>query len=168
MRTRAGSTAGPLRPTARRLLLFALLTGLLAMHGLGPGPAPSADGHTARAAHARATASQAMAAPRAGAASHAAAAPHAGGASTTAAASESEAPCACADDGADDGGGGHGRHADPACAAPGTAGAPVLPAPAAAPGSPAAATAAALGVLPGPAVCGRAPPSLSQLQLLRI
>ncbi|MEU8460293.1 DUF6153 family protein [Streptomyces sp. NPDC029003] len=166
MRTRAGSTAGPLRPPARLLLLFALLTGLLAMHGLGPGPAPSADGHTARPAHARATASQAMAAPRAGAASHAATAPRAGGASTTAATPVPEAPCACADDGAD--GGGHGRHADPACAAPGTAGAPVLPAPAAAPGSPAAATAAALGVLPGPAVCGRAPPSLSELQLLRI
>lgn len=147
MRTRAGRAGraeGPHGLPARLLLLFALLTGVVAMHGLGPGPALAASGHAAHSGHAVS----------------AAAAPHAGALTPA-------APCACADDGGD-GGGEHGHHADPTCAAPGTTGAPVLTAPAAAPGTPAAATVAAHGAVPGSAAPGRAPPSLSELQLLRI
>lgn len=146
MRTRAGRAGraeGPRGLPARLLLLFALLTGVVAMHGLGPGPALAVSGHAAHSGHAASAAS----------------APHAGALTPA-------APCACADDGGD--GGGHGHHADPTCAAPGTTGAPVLTAPAAAPGTPAAATVAAHGAVPGSAAPGRAPPSLSELQLPRI
>ncbi|MFF7080105.1 DUF6153 family protein [Streptomyces lavendulae] len=139
MSTRAGRRDGRHGPPARLFLLFALLTGIVAMHGLGPGPLKPASGHTMPAA--------------------APAAHHTAGDRVPA------GPCACPDDGGSDG---HGLHADPTCAAPGTAGAPVLPAPAAAPGTLPAVAAAAHGTAPGSAVRGRAPPSLSELQLLRI
>lgn len=72
---------------------------------------------------------------------------------------------ACADcrHGAD----GHVDHADPACAAGGTSGAPVLPALAPSTGA-AAVDASAAAQRPADSLDSRAPPSLSELQLLRI
>ncbi|MFG2141073.1 DUF6153 family protein [Streptomyces sp. NPDC048650] len=65
------------------------------------------------------------------------------------------------------GGSGHLQHADATCAATGTATAPVLPAPA--PGPVAAAAPGRPSWQPAPASLGsRAPPDLSELQLLRI
>lgn len=139
MSTRAERRDGRHGLPARLFLLFALLTGIVAMHGLGPGPLTPASGHTT---------------PAAAPAAHRAAEDHV-----------PAGPCACPDEGGADG---HGLHADPTCAAPGTAGAPVLPAPAPAPGGLPAMAAAAHVTAPGSAVRGRAPPSLSELQLLRI
>ncbi|WP_327304102.1 DUF6153 family protein [Streptomyces sp. NBC_01298] len=128
------------------LLVLVVLAGLVAMHGLGPAPMASA-------AHAAATSH------------HASAAGH-----ERAAASEAlcNAGCVHADDPAGSGGSGHAEHADATCAATGTAGAPVLPAPAVLPGHVQAQAVLAHGVIPGATACGRAPPSLSELQLLRI
>ncbi|MFJ3876558.1 DUF6153 family protein [Streptomyces sp. NPDC090077] len=79
-------------------------------------------------------------------------------------------PCDCVHaDGPDHEGssGGHAQHADPTCAASGTSGAPVLHAPAAPGGIPAAAG-GPHGTVLGATAYGRAPPSLSELQLLRV
>ncbi|MGK5628998.1 DUF6153 family protein [Streptomyces sp. URMC 123] len=65
------------------------------------------------------------------------------------------------------GGGGHLSHADPTCAAGGIASAPALPDPAPAPAA-AAGPPAATGRTASAERGDRAPPSLSQLQLLRI
>ncbi|WP_405977619.1 DUF6153 family protein [Streptomyces sp. NBC_00158] len=62
--------------------------------------------------------------------------------------------------------GGHAQHADPTCAASGTSGAPVLHAPA--PGGVPARAEAPHGVVLRATGCGRAPPTLSELQLLRV
>lgn len=129
------------------LLVLAVLAGLVAMHGLGPGAAVPAGAHAAASS------------PHASAAGHELAIP-------------SDAPChdGCvhADDPAGDGRGGHAQHADATCAATGTAGAPVLPAPAVLPGTTDAEAVLAHGIVPDATACGRAPPSLSELQLLRI
>ncbi|MEV6959509.1 DUF6153 family protein [Streptomyces sp. NPDC051207] len=67
-----------------------------------------------------------------------------------------------------DGGGGHPRHADPACAAGAVSGGPVLPAPVPDP-VPAVVRADAVRAYAAEAPDGaRAPPSLAELQLLRI
>lgn len=129
------------------LLVLAVLTGLVAMHGLGPGAVPAAS-HTAATAH------------RAPAGGHDAAA--------GAAAPAGHDGCAHAGDPADGGSGGHAQHADATCAAAGTAGSPVLPVPALLPVALGAQAVIAHGILPDAAACGRAPPSLSELQLLRI
>ncbi|MET7911783.1 DUF6153 family protein [Streptomyces avermitilis] len=132
-----------MQPSSRRpagrgfvLLVLAVLAGVLAMHGLGPGPAPAkppaaAGGHVMVMVHEEA-------------AQHVA-----DGCSHT------------------DGGTGHADHADATCAAAGTgasyappalaAALDVAPAPVALPGSAA-----------GTPESGRAPPDLSELQLLRI
>ncbi|WP_093802958.1 DUF6153 family protein [Streptomyces sp. Wb2n-11] len=129
-----------------------VLAGLVAGHGLGPAPAPAA-------AHAAATSH------------HASAADH-GQAIPDGAACQEE--CVHADDPADNGGGGRAEHADATCAAigtaaaTGTAGAPVLPAPAVLPDHAEAQTVLAHGVIPDATACGRAPPSLSEMQPLRI
>ncbi|MEU3842230.1 DUF6153 family protein [Streptomyces sp. NPDC028635] len=65
-------------------------------------------------------------------------------------------------------GGGHARHADVTCASPAVSGGPELPAPVADPGPvvvPPGARCAYVGAAPDGA---RAPPSLAELQLLRI
>lgn len=131
---------------SRVFLVLAVLTGLLAMHGLGPDAvsmaAPASASHHATA-------------------SERALAGHDG----PLAASEGHGGCVHADDPAPDGG--HAEHADATCAATGTSGAPLLPAPALAPGAVQAAAPVLHGV-PSTTACGRAPPSLSELQLLRI
>ncbi|WP_030844817.1 DUF6153 family protein [Streptomyces sp. NRRL F-4474] len=137
----------PLGLRSRVLLVLAVLAGLVAMHGLGPAPLPAA-AHAASASH------------------HAATTGHA----ERSAASDAACPDGCvhAGDPAGGEGGGHAEHADGTCAATGTAGAPVLSAPAVLPGTTEAEAVPAHGVVPGAAACGRAPPSLSELQLLRI
>ncbi|MFJ8147779.1 DUF6153 family protein [Streptomyces sp. NPDC096048] len=132
----ARSTRSSSRPTGRLfvLLVLAVLTGVLGMHGLAPEVTPSAQ---TRTGHEMVTAS-------------ADTAPHAGG--------------GCAHP---EGGSGHLDHADATCAAAGTGSAysppalagDVLDAPTAS--SPAAAAM-------GSPQDGRAPPDLSELQLLRI
>ncbi|MFD9407491.1 DUF6153 family protein [Streptomyces sp. NPDC059989] len=120
------------------LLVLTVLFGLVAMHGLGPGSLPAA-AHTTAGAHHGAEV----------------AAVHDG--------------CVHAGDPAGGGsGGGHAEHADATCAAAGTAGSPVLPVPAVLPGTVTTPTAAGHGLVPDVACGGRAPPSLSELQLLRI
>ncbi|MFI9771634.1 DUF6153 family protein [Streptomyces sp. NPDC052415] len=128
------------------LLVLAVLTGLVAMHGLGPTPAPAA-------AHAAASSPQA---------------PAAGHEKAIADDAACQDGCVHASDPAGSTGGRHAEHADATCAATGTTGAPVLPAPAVLPGHAEAEAVLAHGVIPGATACGRAPPSLSELQLLRI
>ncbi|MEU9236060.1 DUF6153 family protein [Streptomyces subrutilus] len=128
------------------LLVLAVLTGLVAMHGLGPAP-QSAAAHAAVTSH------------------HAPTSGHQQAAACDAAASQG---CVHADDPAGSGGGGHTEHADATCAAAGTVGAPVLPAPAVLPGHAESQAVLAHGITPRATACGRAPPSLSELQLLRI
>ncbi|MFD6967966.1 DUF6153 family protein [Streptomyces sp. NPDC059949] len=136
----------PLGLRSYLLLVLAVLAGLVAMHGLGPGASVPASAHAAASSH------------------HASPAGHGKIAS--------DAPCndGCvhAGDPIDDGRGGHAEHADATCAATGTAGAPVLPAPAVLPGITDAEAVLAHGIVPDATACGRAPPSLSELQLLRI
>ncbi|MFD3870586.1 DUF6153 family protein [Streptomyces sp. NPDC058623] len=142
MRTWAGRAARAFGPRARLLLVLAVLTGLVAMHGLGPAPlAPAAHAPTHGALRAS------------GASGHDAPAAD---------------PCACVHADPQGGSGGHTEHADATCAAPGTSGPPVLSEPARAPGTVTAAPAGPYGVLTGATACGRAPPSLSELQLLRV
>ncbi|MDD9380332.1 DUF6153 family protein [Streptomyces sp. ZAF1911] len=128
------------------LLVLAVLTGLVAMHGLGPAPQPAA-AHAAAASH------------------HAPASGHEQTGASEAAVLQG---CVHADDPAGSGRGGHTEHADATCAAAGTAGAPVLPSPAVMPGHAESQAVLAHGVTPCASACGRAPPSLSELQLLRI
>ncbi|MFJ6484755.1 MULTISPECIES: DUF6153 family protein [unclassified Streptomyces] len=138
----------PLGLRSPLLLVLAVLVGLVGMHGLGPGAVPvSAAAPGCAAAHGTAPA---HGTPAAG--EHAV--QHGG--------------AARADEPAGDGSGGHAQHADATCAAAGTSGAPVLPCPAAAPSGVAAVPVAGTGIDVSGAVGGRAPPSLSELQLLRI
>lgn len=137
----------PFRLPSGLLLVLAVLTGLVAMHGLGPGAVPAASPIAATAHHAPAE-------------GHAAAA--------GAAASACHEGCAHAGEPADGESGGHAQHADTTCAAAGIAGSPVLPAPAVLPGTVDAQAVIAHGIAPDATTCGRAPPSLSELQLLRI
>ncbi len=168
----------------RAVSVLALLAGLLAMHGLAPGgglPGPSgphAGNHTHHHARPAASHAQAQARPAAHAQARSAA-PHALSGATYARTSgqDGSGPAAdvaraharahaCADDGHD--GGGHPRHADATCASGAVAGGPALPAPV--PG-PVAAVADAEAVRTGPAEApdgARSPPSLAELQLLRI
>ncbi|MGW0552455.1 DUF6153 family protein [Streptomyces altiplanensis] len=143
-----GQVKRAMKPSGLRsylLLVLAVLAGLVAMHGLGPAPAPAAAHATTSSHHA----------------------PAAGQERATASDAACQDGCVHADDPAGSGGG-HAEHADATCAASGTAGAPVLPAPAVLPGHAAVQAVLAHGVIPGATVCGRAPPSLSELQLLRI
>ncbi|OEJ21989.1 hypothetical protein AR457_39410 [Streptomyces agglomeratus] len=144
-----GQVVRAVKPSGLRsylLLVLAVLAGLVAMHGLGPAPAPAA-AHAATSSH------------------HAPAAGHERATASDAACQDG---CVHADNPAGSGGGGHAEHADATCAATGTAGAPVLPAPAVLPGHAEVQAVLAHGVIPGANAYGRAPPSLSELQLLRI
>lgn len=137
----------PLGLRSSLLLVLAVLAGLVAMHGLGPGTVPAAAVHGCTAAHETATAHGAPAAE-----SHAMA----------------HDAAVRADDPAGGGAGGHAQHADATCAATGTAGPPVLPFPAASLTVTAAVPVLGSGIDFNSAVGGRAPPSLSELQLLRL
>ncbi len=121
------------------LLLFGLLAGLLGMHGLGPGGAVGAQGHASPAHHSHAVSGHA----------------HAG---TTG----DEFVCH-----GDDGGGGHAQHADATCASGAVGAGPVLPVPVLGAGAPVAAVDSPAGAFTA-SEGGRAPPSLAELQLLRI
>ncbi|GAA2943950.1 DUF6153 family protein [Streptomyces enissocaesilis] len=135
--------ARPGGPRVYVLLVLAVLAGVVAMHGLGPAVPPASSSAVPEVRHAVVAAAWS----------------HSGAAGCE----------DCVHAGHDDGGaGGHVEHADDLCAASGTGGAPVLPTPApagAAAGCPTAdVPAPASAATPG----GRAPPSLSELQLLRI
>ncbi|MGH3323766.1 MAG: DUF6153 family protein [Streptomyces sp.] len=157
------------------VLVMTVLTGLVAMHALEPAPAPTAHHERARPAaggHAVHDAGVRPAGAHAAAAHTAAAHPAAAHtAAMTAEATGHQPPhaaeTACHHRGyGDSGGGGHLDHADATCAASGVSGGPALAAPAP---SGAAADSHAPRVRSTPATATeRAPPSLSQLQLLRI
>ncbi|MFP8886409.1 DUF6153 family protein [Streptomyces mangrovi] len=140
----------PTRPHRARvrtvLLVLAVLTGVVAMHGLAP-------------AGATAPSNAPRGAPAAGHAMPESAEAAAYGSLGTAA----DDACAHPDHGTN----GHPDHADATCATVGTSGPPVLPAPPASAVAPAA-EAPFAGRAPSAALSGRAPPSLSELQLLRI
>ncbi|MGW0565364.1 DUF6153 family protein [Streptomyces sp. NPDC003016] len=144
MRRQVWREARPGGPRVYVLLVLAVLVGVVAMHGLGPAVPPASSSAVPEARHAVV----------------AAASPHSGAAVCE--------DCVHAGHDDDGGAGGHVEHADDTCAASGTSGAPVLPtlAPAgAAAWCPTADVPAfVLAAAPG----GRAPPSLSELQLLRI
>lgn len=129
---------------ARLLLVLAVLAGVVAMHGLGPQAVPAA-AHAAESATGHASA-------------HAAA--------MTAAGHDGSLPTGTHGAPAEPGGG-HPPHADATCAAAGIGGAPVMPAPGPVTAGPETAC-AAYGITPETAAGGRPPPSLSELQLLRI
>lgn len=143
------STRHTSRPQGARgvLLILAVLTGLVAMHGLGPSPSPR---------HERAM-------PAMSSHGHDAADDEAFGHRTVEQAAES----ACHHLAFGHRGGGHVSHADGTCAASGISSGPTLAAPA--PG-PSADTHFAEHRLRSctTTAAERAPPSLSQLQLLRI
>ncbi|MEU8489568.1 DUF6153 family protein [Streptomyces sp. NPDC048641] len=153
MTTRLGPPARPqLTLWLLGLLVGAVLLGLVGMHGLGPVPA---DGHGAM----HPTAASAM-----GAAGPADSDSHAGPGQRGVKASAADA-CEHGEDGC----GGHMAHADAVCASASVAGPPavdpaLLPDVIACPAGPEARTSSAGNGPDG----GRAPPSLSELQLLRI
>ncbi|HWM38348.1 MAG TPA: DUF6153 family protein [Streptomyces sp.] len=162
VRTRTGRTT---RGTwALSALVTVLLGGLLAMHGLGPAPVPthkppSAAAQTPEAHHASGHArghdcGHHAAAARGLDARHPAPA-HGNGQRT-------------AEDGRGHGGSGHVTHADSTCAAGGTSGGPVMAMPAASTPAGAQPSAATAEHARAAAAGERAPPSLHQLQLLRI
>ncbi|MFE1455533.1 DUF6153 family protein [Streptomyces sp. NPDC058735] len=151
----------------RVLLLLGLLAGLLGMHGLGPGGAVAVGGHSTGelpiGAHSMGAHSMG------GHASHHSrvAADHshvAAGHSQAEAAGEAYV---CHGGGAGDDGG-HAHHADATCASGAVGAGPVLPAPLLAPGAPLSAADDPVGAFPAALDGGRAPPSLAELQLLRI
>jgi uncharacterized protein DUF6153 len=153
------SPAGPLqgRAWALPLLVIAVLSGVLSMHGLGSAPPPGAHPHRAMP-H---SAAMAMAADGGGHAAHAA---HGHGRSHNSRllpGSQHADECECG------GASGHVAHADVTCSASGTSGAPSMDGPA---------NGTATGPQPATGLEGcwsrtggeRAPPSLHRLQLLRI
>ncbi|MEU4264157.1 DUF6153 family protein [Streptomyces argenteolus] len=133
--------ASPMQPSSRRpagrgflLLVLAVLAGVLAMHGLGPGSAPAKQ-PTVASGHAMAPAHESAVHQMAGDCSH--------------------------------GDGGANHHADATCAATGV-GVPYAPPVLAATLDAAPVPAALPGSAAGTPEGGRAPPDLSELQLLRI
>ncbi|BDM73647.1 hypothetical protein HEK616_71340 [Streptomyces nigrescens] len=142
----------------KALLVLTVLAGLLGMHGLantGTLPATSSSSHAAH--HLRPAMATAAPAP----------APAPGSASRE---HGQHACCPGRDDGADGSGGGtgHAHHADPTCASGALPGAVVLPAlPASLTGTADRAVPLA-GRLADGTTGARAPPSLAQLQVLRI
>ncbi|MFM9373351.1 DUF6153 family protein [Streptomyces sp. Da 82-17] len=137
------------------LLMLGVLLGLVGMHGLGPAPHAAASGHHRAASHASATA---RTAPHPSLSDQSLPGRSVSGESVSGQCDHSGEGC----------GGGHVRHSDPTCSSPGVAGSPALPAllPSLTDGAePPAVHPVWAG--DGP-VGGRAPPSLSELQLLRI
>ncbi|MET8827172.1 DUF6153 family protein [Streptomyces sp. NPDC004610] len=148
------------RPSGRAVLLlvFTVLAGVLAMHGLGPSGAPashSAHGTTAppRAAAPATTPTAAHGDPMTPAPGTIPSAPH---------------TVHCVEATAGDGGSGHLRHADMTCAASGVSTSYATPALAPAPDGPASVSPLPAGRVAAGTGGDRAPPDLAQLQLLRI
>ncbi|MGW7052455.1 DUF6153 family protein [Streptomyces sp. NPDC054887] len=170
MSRQAWWTVRPLGVRLYALLVPALLAGLIAMHGLGPAVPPERAFAAADIRHAAPSHPGPAAGDSAAHGAHAAPAAHGAG---TSHAPHGRAPSPVGHDHARDclhgegGAGGHVEHADSTCAAGGTSGAPVLPAPAPA-GAPSGAPADGTAVAPAAPPGERAPPSLSELQLLRI
>ncbi|MFK4688121.1 DUF6153 family protein [Streptomyces pristinaespiralis] len=139
---------GPFGARACVMLVLAVLLGLVAMHGLAPGTAFASTGTVSATA----------------------------GTTAPAEAHDDPAGCDCAEEvhlngvheDHHDGGGGHVSHADATCAASGTTAAPVLPplVPSGAWTQPAADHPLASAFEAPPGI--HDPPSLSELQLLRI
>ncbi|UYQ60630.1 DUF6153 family protein [Streptomyces peucetius] len=140
------------------LLVLAVLAGVVAMHGLGPVTFSASTGTASVAPHRAAVTAEIPA--------------HAD--------TSAECDCSHVDDHGREGGGhaehaddhgreggGHAEHADEICAASGTGAPPALPAPAPSGVLAPPATGTPRAVLAG-TPDGRAPPSLSELQLLRI
>ncbi|MET8678866.1 DUF6153 family protein [Streptomyces sp. NPDC004647] len=144
----------PLGARAYLLLMLAVLAGVVAMHGLGSPSVPANPHPRPVSGHVRAAPEAAHAETCCG---------HSEGSDGSA----SGESCEHADHGSGGGSGGHVEHADGTCAAGGTSNAPALPALA-----PVAVVtddgASVPGMAPAAALGGRAPPSLSELQLLRI
>ncbi|GAA2229840.1 DUF6153 family protein [Streptomyces indiaensis] len=136
------------RPAGRGfvLLVLAVLAGVLAMHGFGPAPAPTAQGHQGHVRHAVP-----------------ASAPH-GAPSSHTAVHEAVTDRACSHSA---GGTEHLAHADGTCAAAGVA-SPYAPPQLAAALDAVSAPPVLPGSTGGGAWSGRAPPDLAELQLLRI
>ncbi|AJE84583.1 hypothetical protein SLNWT_4207 [Streptomyces albus] len=146
------------------LLVLLVLAGLLAMHGLAPhgvgGSAHSgSSGHAARATHSARAAHEAHT-------THTARAVHVAHVARVVPVARAVNPCPQAE-GADPGGG-HARHADAACAASGTSKAPTGPVLVPAGVQPVVVAPFAVRAERAVAAPGRAPPSLAELQLLRI
>lgn len=144
---------------SRAVCVLGLLAGVLAMHGLAPGGHTGHIGHTRTGAHAPSgaqSAARGVPSRMHGLQDHDADPP-----SVT-------APAAVHADGDGDCGGGHARHSDPTCVSGAVSGGPVLPALVPDP-VPAAVRADAVRACAVAAPDGaRAPPSLAELQLLRI
>lgn len=168
-----GPEQHPARPPLRRwraLLVLALLAGLMGMHALAPGAAVADDHHPPHAAP------MAVAEPGpASASAHASAsgtAPVSGPASLAAAVSASIPVSVsavhegCADAG--DCGSGHVTHADTTCSAAAVSGGPSLPALVADPVAVVVQDESAHAYAGSDPEGARAPPSLAELQLLRI
>ncbi|MFE4643787.1 DUF6153 family protein [Streptomyces sp. NPDC056730] len=167
------SPRGRIRPTGPRvpllLLVTAVMTGLLAMHGLSPVPTTEAHAASAmgpRSASVPASSVSASSVP-------ASSVPASSEPASSVPAPSSHAMAAGTVDGdcahQRHGGGGHLDHADATCAAAGVGAGPALPTSLASalPSGPLDVP-AALRQAPGTATGDRAPPSLSELQLLRI
>jgi hypothetical protein len=152
--------------------VLGLLAGLLGMHGLAPqGGFPehshTSSAHTAPTAESASSpaAAQAAASPASAFPVPSAPVPEAGPYRPAPAAAAAHDGC-----GATDGscGGGHVRHADTTCASGAVGGGPALPALAPDPSAPAVRAEAAPSRAARTPDGARAPPSLSELQLLRI
>lgn len=145
-----GSTRSSDRPAGRLfvLLVLAVLTGVLGMHALPPGAAPTPE-------HAMTTDMVRDMGMGVGMDMDAAQSP-----------AKERASAVCSHNG---GGSGHLAHADGTCAAAGIGSAYTPPVPAGAlPDPDAPAAAGAVSAVPVSGVRGRPPPDLSELQLLRI
>ncbi|MFC9652328.1 DUF6153 family protein [Streptomyces sp. NPDC056937] len=160
-------SSGPRVPLL--LLVTAVMTGLLAMHGLSPVPTTEAHAASAmgpRSASVPASSVSASSVP-------ASSVPASSEPASSVPAPSSHAMAAGTVDGdcahQRHGGGGHLDHADATCAAAGVGAGPALPTSLASalPSGPLDVP-AALRQAPGTATGDRAPPSLSELQLLRI
>ncbi|MFD8543751.1 DUF6153 family protein [Streptomyces sp. NPDC059649] len=158
MSIREHASAPPPRPRLKVLLVLTVLAGLLGMHGLANAGAPPTTPSRPHAAHQhRPMTARATPAP----------------APALVSASHAHGPHACCPDHGDsgkdsDGGQGHAHHADPTCASAALPGAVVLPAlPASLTGT-ADHAAPLAGRLADGTTGARAPPSLAQLQVLRI
>ncbi|PWI20636.1 hypothetical protein DI272_24065 [Streptomyces sp. Act143] len=125
--------------------MLGLLAGLFAMHVLAPAGAVATVGH---ASH------------------HSAHASHSSAASAAMNMGPGGVEFVCPGD--DSGSGGHAQHADAACASAALGAGPVLHAPLPAPVGPASPADRLLGAFAAASEGGRAPPTLAELQLLRI
>ncbi|MGY0068382.1 DUF6153 family protein [Streptomyces sp. QTS137] len=127
------------------LLVLGLLTGLFGMHGLAPGGATDVTGRHSSVGH------------------HASAAAHAAAREDMTGSVSAESVCHGGSDGS-----GHAQHADATCSSGAVGAGPVLPALLPDPTGQAASPAGGHRSTAAEPEGGRAPPSLAELQLLRI